>query len=214
MRLLIDGYNLLYVTDLFGEGVQAGTLEGSREALIAYLVAHLPDNLRRAATIVFDAAGAPPGLPDRYSRSGLQVRFARGYAEADVLIELKIEHHKAPKSLLLVSSDHRVQRAARSRGAKYVDSNVWFRQLRQRKSELGEPNIKVSGKAMSAEYWIREFRDHVGEIDLPTVDAIDIPPEANEAPPPPNANEGEDRLGEIFPADYLDELRDEFGDGI
>ena len=34
MRLLIDGYNLLHASDLFGEGESRGTLRGSRDALL------------------------------------------------------------------------------------------------------------------------------------------------------------------------------------
>jgi hypothetical protein len=33
--------------------------------------------------------------------------------------------------LLVVSSDHRVQRAARRRGAKFMDSDTWWAELRR-----------------------------------------------------------------------------------
>ena len=81
MRLLIDGYNLLHATDLFGHGALAGTLRGSREALLDSLRTRLPEKLRRDTVIVFDAADAPPGLPARYELEGIKVWFARGYAE-------------------------------------------------------------------------------------------------------------------------------------
>ncbi|MCA9642727.1 MAG: NYN domain-containing protein, partial [Myxococcales bacterium] len=99
--LLIDGYNLLHVTDLFGEGGLEGTLRRSREALLAYVAARLSARERKRTTIVFDAAGAPPGLPAEQSHEGLRVLFARGYADADAMLEALIEQARAPKSLLV-----------------------------------------------------------------------------------------------------------------
>ena len=38
-------------------------------------------------TVVFDAAGAPPGLPSSMTHRDVHVRFAKGYASADELLE-------------------------------------------------------------------------------------------------------------------------------
>jgi uncharacterized protein len=155
--LLIDGYNLLHATSIFGQGAAAGTLRGSREALLAFLVRRLPSKLLKATTIVFDAASAPLGLPDRYELQGLNVRFAREFADADALLERLIEECRAPKSLLVVSGDHRVQRAARSRGAKYLDSETWFTELR-RQSPIASA-APAAEPVDTAEAWIQNFSD-------------------------------------------------------
>lgn len=159
--LLIDGYNLLHVTDLFGSGELAGTLQGSREALLAFLADRLAGRERERTTIVFDAAGAPPGLPDQVTFAGIDVRYSRGYADADTLIEELIRAWRGPKELTVVSSDHRVQRAARSRGARYVDSEKWHAALRRRRSggssSAGEP--APAGAAEPPEFWIEQFAD-------------------------------------------------------
>lgn len=157
--LLIDGYNLLHATDLFGEGAAAGTLQGSREALLAFLARALNERERHKTTIVFDAAGAPPGLPKTVPWEGMTARFARGYDDADALLEEIIEEHPAPKSLVVVSGDRRVQRAARHRGAKVVESQEWFDELRRR----GAPPQSVGkSKVVPIEdtsYWIEQFSD-------------------------------------------------------
>jgi predicted RNA-binding protein with PIN domain len=80
-------------------------------------------------TVVFDASEAPPGLPRQTVLSGISVHFAADHNSADDLLELFIESHTAPKQLTVVSSDHRVQRAARRRKATYLDSDVWYREL-------------------------------------------------------------------------------------
>jgi len=159
MRLLIDGYNLLHATDLFGVGKHAGTLQGSREALLAFLAASLSAGERRTTTIVFDAAGAPPGLPSTVHHDHITAKYARNYTDADAMLEDMIEEHKSPRSLLVVSSDHRVQRAARRRGAKYVDSEPWYRELAQmsRRRKASNPDRPAGGG--SVDYWVKEFND-------------------------------------------------------
>ena len=68
-------------------------------------------------TIVFDAAEAPPGLPRVVTHEGMTVRYASDYDDADALIEELIAGDHVPRSLMVVSSDHRLQRAARRRRA-------------------------------------------------------------------------------------------------
>ncbi|MGI9455556.1 MAG: NYN domain-containing protein [Aeoliella sp.] len=199
MRILIDGYNLLHATDLFGAGASAGTLQGSREALLAFLAAALSAGERRATTIVFDAAGAPPGLPKSTHHDHLTVRYARGYADADTLLEEIIENHRAPRGLTVVSSDHRVQRAARRRGAKYVDSEHWYvDRVRARRAAYSrdEAEAKSAGKGGgSIAYWVKQFdTPEVADLNEPTPrsDRRDDPDLSNPFPP----GYGDDLLGE------------------
>ncbi len=130
MALLIDGYNLLHVSDIFaGEG--AGTeLHRSRMALLEFLAKSIDLRERNQTTIVFDAAGAPPGLPRRMTHEGMTIHFARRHSDADEMIEELLEQSPAPRELVVVSSDHRVQRAARRRGAVFIDSEQWYAELR------------------------------------------------------------------------------------
>ena len=160
MRLLIDGYNLLHATDLFGSGELAGTLRGSREALVAFLAERLTERERRATVVVFDAADAPPNLPDRYQSHGLDLRFARGYPDADAMIEEILEQARAPRQLLVVSGDRRVQRAARSRGARPVDSAQWFGDLRVRVAPgPARDREKAAAVEAAGHDWVAEFSD-------------------------------------------------------
>ena len=114
MPLLIDGYNLLHVSGVFGQGTALTELHRSREALLAFLAASLAPTERAHTTIVFDAAGAPPGLPQSFAYEGIQVQFARDPGNADELLERLIAAHDTPRKLVVVSGDHRVQRAART----------------------------------------------------------------------------------------------------
>jgi predicted RNA-binding protein with PIN domain len=190
MRLLIDGYNLLHATDLFGAGELAGTLRGSREALVLFLSQRLSAVERRATVIVFDAAEAPPGLPDRYEFDGIDLRFARGYPNADEMIEAILEPLHRVKQLTVVSGDRRVQRAARSSGAKWIDSDAWFAELCRRpaSSEGDSDRPKSAGPVGTPADWIAEFSDPVAlaEIERQAAAAAPpkrLPPQHVEAPP-------------------------------
>ena len=131
MLLLVDGYNLLHVSGLFGPPGAPPTLENSRLALLDFLAAHLPQPLRKRTTVVFDAASAPPGLPSQVMHGEILVRFAPRKSTADDLIAELIIEEADPRHLTVVSSDHAVQRSARQRGAKFVDSEIWLRELKQ-----------------------------------------------------------------------------------
>lgn len=191
MPLLIDGYNLLHVSGVFGRGTALTELHRSREALLAILVASLTKAECATTTIVFDAAGAPPGLPQSFKYEGLQVEFARDPGNADELLERLIVAHDSPRKLVVVSSDHRVQRAAKRRRAKAVDSDRWWAELcaerRQRGTDAPAPTAKPNGSPSSFEvdYWVGQFADAVVEEPAARKKKKSPPPDDIENPFPP-----------------------------
>ena len=163
MPLLIDGYNLLHASGIIGRGIGPGGLERSRLAMLNFLAASLgPDELPRT-TVVFDASDAPRGLPRTVRHRGISVRFAAKYESADELIEELIRSESAPRRLVVVSGDHRIQRAARRRRAKAVDSDAWYAELvrSRRQRELAEPEAPdrppVPLLEEDVNYWIHIF---------------------------------------------------------
>jgi predicted RNA-binding protein with PIN domain len=130
--------------------------------LLNFLGNVLDEKTRRRTTIVFDAAGAPPGLPKEMVFHEMRILFAREFPQADALIEELIEVESAPRSLLVVSSDHRLHRAARRRGAKAIDSDVWHKSIRRRKHhgprKRAEKPILPQSEAEAA-YWVERFRE-------------------------------------------------------
>ena len=140
VSLLIDGYNLLFATDIFPAAHEPATLERSRAALLDFLVDSLPPKVLARTIVAFDAQSAPPGLPREMTHRGLAVRFARRGGTADELLEELIAAEPDPRNLLVVSSDHRVQRAARQRGANFTDSQTWYSQVTaSRRAEADRP---------------------------------------------------------------------------
>ncbi len=189
MPLLIDGYNLLHVTG-FGGGGGSGSFQRSREALLSFLAATISDGERQQTTIVFDAADAPPGLPRTLKYQGITVRYAAEYADADALIEELIRAETAPRSLLVISSDHRIQRAARRRRAAHLDSDRWFADIWQRRRE-SENQIespladKPVGQLTDAEiaYWVEKFSEGIVVEEGETTPPVQQQDESNPFPP-------------------------------
>lgn len=163
MPLLIDGYNLLHVTGIVGRGSGPGGFERSRLALLNFLAASLPPEEVPRTTVVFDAREAPWGLPRTLEHHGMTVRFATKYESADALIIELIDAASAPRRLAVVSSDHEIQRAARRRRAKAVDSDVWYAELLRTRRERVESATNVPERpavpllAEDVNYWLRQF---------------------------------------------------------
>ncbi|MCA9102148.1 MAG: NYN domain-containing protein, partial [Planctomycetales bacterium] len=165
-------------------------------------------------------------LPRTTTLEGITVHYAADYDDADELIEELIRRDSAPRQLTVVSSDHRLQRAARRRRATAIDSDVWFGQLlQQRRERAGEPVdfAKPLGEVSQHEvlYWLKEFGlEADGEIarsadtstlsnnpDIPDGDtaAADETREPPEHEKPPAG----DHWDNIFPPGYGDDLLDE-----
>ncbi|MDB4338582.1 NYN domain-containing protein [Rubripirellula sp.] len=127
--LLIDGYNVISPIAPPGRGSDHRWLERERDLLLNRLFQHLPHLVRQRTCLVFDAVNPPADRDNCYLVSGITVRFATDYPEADDLLEELIDGNATPKRLTLVSSDHRLQAAARRRSATVYDSEDWLDRL-------------------------------------------------------------------------------------
>ncbi|MAT70714.1 MAG: hypothetical protein CMJ58_14460 [Planctomycetaceae bacterium] len=206
MALLIDGYNLLHAAGIFGRGRGGGSLQRSREAMLRFLAASIDDAERQRTTIVFDATDAPPGLPRSVTVADMLVRYAATYADADELLEELIATHNAPRSLLVVSSDHRVQRAARRRRCRFIDSDEWYSAAVRRRLQRRGPTMdarKQHGVPTESEvaYWVRKFAEPLEDADLAAGNAADQAP----ATKPSRPDHGQS-LVDPFPPGYADDL--------
>ena len=164
MSVIIDAYNLIHAANILGGGVGPGGLERARAALIHFLAESLPEKEKADCAVVFDSGeDAPPGLPNEYQEHGLTIYFSRGYEDADAQIEQLIDEHSSPRQLTVVSSDHRVQRAARRRRARAVEADVWYAEVCRARKQRNAPQVKPSSKPIppqskdDIEYWTRKF---------------------------------------------------------
>lgn len=129
-RLLIDGYNLLFALGWTPvrrprPSDSEVTLRQCRERLSAELTGRLPGTMLGKSVIVYDSANTRNGLPmHQYSR-GTHLYFSIAYNSADEALQEILQYHPSPKQLVLISSDHAVQRKATARGARCIESEDW-----------------------------------------------------------------------------------------
>lgn len=190
MALIIDGYNLLHAANLVGREVGPGGLERSRQALLDFLVASLEPQERAHTAVVFDAAKPPPGLPRVSEYQGIAVHFASAYEDADSLIEELIRADSAPRRLTVVSSDHRLHKAARRRKATAIDSDRWYAEILKRRAARTETRQvpKKPDRALTP----AEVQQWMKELGESNAGASTKPPELDSPFPPGYAEDVEE----------------------
>ncbi len=156
MIFLIDGYNLVRRVESLHEGYDPPTDIEICRRLSRYL-----SIIKERGQIIFDGIG-PPEKNSFYNLKNLKVIFSGSAKEADTVIEEKIEQSTDPKRLVIVSSDNRLVRAARSRKSKSVKADeFWFeveKFLERRKKRIREPIQKFKGLTESeTKQWLKIF---------------------------------------------------------
>lgn len=147
MAYLIDGYNLLHAMGTIPKRAGPHGLEKARLRLLGLLKSAHADDAGQV-TVIFDAAHAPPGAPETQEYEGVHVRFAIRHDQADELIESVIQHHSAPKQLIVVSDDHRIQQAARHRDCVVLPCLDYLDELQSRRRR--RPRVKASEEKPAA----------------------------------------------------------------
>ncbi|HEX4588695.1 MAG TPA: NYN domain-containing protein [Gemmataceae bacterium] len=162
MPFVIDGYNLLHAMGLLRGPAGPHQLEKARTGLLGLVAAAHGDD---PATVVFDARTAKPltALRKVTVRGPVRVEFATD-EEADDRIEWLIAHDPAPKRLVVVSDDHRLQQAARRRGCPAWKCETYLDWLEKHRGKRRLPAVdeKPAGVAPTeAERWLAAF----GELE-------------------------------------------------
>lgn len=208
--LIIDGYNVLHTCGLLPRNTGGGVLEKARTRFLALLNKHLAQDQRLRTTIVFDSQFS--GMTAQSTEFDMLIEFAVDHPSADERIIQLIRQHSAPKQLVVVSSDHEIQRAAKVRRSITIDSDAWLDGLlteseRASHSETtsdrsgrGDPSLR----AKKIEYWLEA-------MELSDLDMNDLSKPANPGRHEPVAKTTLPDKDEFFPPDIMDELDELLG---
>lgn len=178
MKILVDGYNLVFHCGFNGPHSSPASIARSRLRLYDLLVNRLSVSLRKQTTVVFDAKKLPANEPSLDSRKHeMRVIFSAGYDSADTLIIELIRAHSHPKNLVVVSSDHQIQTAAKRRKASPIDCEDWLDQLSRQpraRRQVQEKDAFQQEVDFTSEQWIDLFSN-----DAPNHLQQEQPSEAN-----------------------------------
>jgi uncharacterized protein len=168
MRTLIDGYNVMFAAGLMGRKFDPAGFRKVRLRFLNDLASTLDPVDAHLTTVVFDANHAPEHVPASSLHKGITVLFAVDNDSADERIEDLIACHSNPKTLTVVSSDHRIQKAATRKKAKVLSADDFLTRLDSLK-ERKRPSVSVREEstrqevpnAQESAYWLEEFREVV-----------------------------------------------------
>jgi len=165
--LLIDGYNLMHFAGLSRRRYGPGDLERARNRLLKRLQRGLSQQELSRTTVIFDGQDSPTGRHSIHRQFGMRIEYSPRDREADDLIEDAILAHSAPKQLLVISSDHRLHKAARARKAGCSDSEDFLAEL-ERREEMSQrvrqhkpPELKSTDQLSEEELeqWLSIFSE-------------------------------------------------------
>jgi len=153
--VIIDGHNLLRAIQ--GVSEDFGTIT---DVQLCRIVGRYLKLAGEKGEIIFDGTG-PRDKSGFDNISNLEVSFAGQGSDTDTVIENKIKASTAPKRLTVVSSDRRLQKAARARKTTAVKSQVFWNKLQKqlsRKKKPKEPTEKHWGLTEGeTEQWLEFF---------------------------------------------------------
>lgn len=127
--LLIDGYNLMHAAGLAQSSYGHGDLERSRNRLLKQLISQLDPGIASDTTVVFDGNRTTFDDSSPTTTGPLSVRFSSDGMDADSEIERLLDSHSSPRQVLVISSDHRLHKAARRRRSRCMDSEEFWSTL-------------------------------------------------------------------------------------
>lgn len=188
--LIIDAYNVLNVDGVLPAHLAAPDLvelvrlvrtsRYARTNPVLVCDGHLSRALQ--ANMPVKAAGRATNV----RLDGVQLIFSGPGQEADDVIERLLAHHSGSASLLLVSSDRRLQRAARRAGGRYREASAFLGDLAADaalpRTTLGKPEFARRTPLSKGELaiWMQEFG-----LGPPALDTPPPEPESKPAPPSP-----------------------------
>ena len=139
---IIDGHNLLH--SIHKGDPDSGAIS---DVGLCRIVGIYLKQIGQSGEIIFDGTG-PRDKSGFDNISNLEVFFAGLGTDTDTVIEDKIGANTAPRRLTIVSSDRRLRKAARTRKAISLKSEVFWNNIQKqlsRKKTIKEPTAKRQG---------------------------------------------------------------------
>lgn len=157
MPVVIDGNNLLYAA----RAADTTALLLGR-AMLCGAVGRWARQKNQQVTVIFDGPAPDGQRKAQVECPGVQTAYSGAGKSADAVVIQFIEAHSAPRSLLVVSTDREIVRAARRRRARPVRSEDFWERM-QRDLVAGRPTVREPSEkqtgldAEATRAWLKEF---------------------------------------------------------
>ena len=138
MRIIIDGYNLIWAVPELREKVlktraEGINLEEGRKRLLHFLNLYQRGHPKLDITVVFDAKEEI--FPYSPSQPGVRVLYSKEET-ADSLIKRIVEDEKKPQETLVVTSDRELKGKVKEKGAQVIGSLSFFERISPAKKRI------------------------------------------------------------------------------
>lgn len=155
IRIVIDGYNVIFNREEFSDVVENSGLEEARKALCS----HIAGLSQADKTIVVFDGDAGVNLSSRTRICSIQALFSSSQLSADDEIESMVRTHKNPNAVTVVTSDMALASRIKALKAKTVRVEEFFEvRSKSERTEPSEPRVKFDGPGPAElKYWMGVF---------------------------------------------------------
>ena len=171
MRIVIDGYNLIFGVPALENVLDKGNMAQARERLLLLLARHKATS-NQDITVVFDGRARAEGRPAAQFASGefegIRVIFSRT-TTADEEIKDIIGTSPNPRELCIVTSDKGILSSARAAGCHATPPETFYKKItapfkKEKLAPAKEPMSKYKGLTTEeVEYWLEYFKGPRGK---------------------------------------------------
>lgn len=159
MRYILDGYNIIFSGDIASRQCAPDELAGARRQLIR-LSAQLRRKTHARILIFFDGGEEGAHQPRRHSEGGVEIVFSRVDSSADDDIIDHLRRTTGTRTLVVVSDDNAVKRAARRARARAMGTAQFLRETSKTLSAgklTSEPPVKYQGISEHEVGWWKRY---------------------------------------------------------
>jgi len=156
VKVIIDAYNVFHYVKRHVQPAGSLTLASFVATVVAW-----SERMGHQVVLVFDGT-VPRGFdPQAACSVCVQVQFVGPARTADDAIIEFIDSYSAPRTVLVVSSDREIRRAAKRRRCKELVCEAFWQDVTKvldRPTRPGEPREKRSGlSSEQLDYWLKQF---------------------------------------------------------
>lgn len=159
MRYVLDAYNIIFSGGIASRHCDGDQLASARHQLI-HIASRLRAKTRARIKVFFDGGEEGAHHPRRHTEGGVEIIFSEVDSSADDDIIEHLRRTTGTRTLVVVSDDNAVKRAARRARAKSMGTAQFLKEASRALSageHAPEPPVKYAGISEHEVAWWKNF---------------------------------------------------------